>query len=233
MVDNKVKAGARQGQRVRGVHLTSPSHSLIESMARCRLDFVYLDGEHGCFAGHDIEVACIAAERHGITVIARIPDPSPATISRFLDRGVKGIVVPHVDNVEQAQAVVEAAYFRPLGQRSYGGLRGYAMHSDIPAFLEQCNESTSVSIMIETEGALRSAHDIAALQGVDYMSFGMVDLAQALGYPGQPRHPKVQAAVSECQGRVRGAGKPIREDFMKFAWMHDVLAAGVQHLLGD
>lgn len=233
MNENKVKAAAAQGGRVRGVHLTFASHAMVEALARSGLDFVYLDGEHGCFDSHDLDVTCIAAERHSLTTIARVPDPSPATISRFLDRGVMGIVVPHVDSVAQAQAVVDAAYFGPRGQRSYGGLRGYAAQADTAAFLQACNGTTSVSIMVETLGALHVAHEIAALPGVDYLSFGMVDLAQALGHPGDPKHPRVQAAVRDCAARVRAAGKPIREDFIRFAWVHDVVAAGVKRLLEE
>jgi 2-keto-3-deoxy-L-rhamnonate aldolase RhmA len=227
-----VKSAAVSGQKIRGVHLTFPSTPLIEAIARFGVDFIYLDCEHGCFDGHDVEIACVAAERFGVTPIARIPDPSPATISRFLDRGIKGIVVPHINSIDEARAVISAAYFSPLGQRSYGGIRGYAMHKDMTQFFADCNKTTSVSIMIETKGALEAAHEIAALEGVDYMSFGMVDLSQALGHPGDLKHAELQAAVVECSQRVHAAGKPIREDFINFAWIHQILSAGAEQLLG-
>ena len=78
---------------------------MIEVLAAGALEFVYIDGEHGRFDWRDVETACITAERHGLTPIARIPDTSSATITRFLDRGVRGIVVPHVESVEDARHV--------------------------------------------------------------------------------------------------------------------------------
>src|ERR1700682_109303 len=117
---NFVKEAAANGQRIRGVHLTFAALSVIEVLAAADLHFVYLDGEHGCFDWRDIEVTCITAERHNLTPIARIPDASSSTITRFLDRGMRGIVVPHVESLDDAKSALDAAYFAPLGSRSFG-----------------------------------------------------------------------------------------------------------------
>src|ERR1700733_12883884 len=93
-IRNIVKQSAATGEMIRGLHLTFPAPTIIEVLSVLQLDFVYLDGEHGSFETRDLEAACIAAERHGIVPIARVPDRSSATITRFLDRGVRGIVVP-------------------------------------------------------------------------------------------------------------------------------------------
>jgi hypothetical protein len=111
---NAVKAAAASGARIRGVHLTFAAPTVIELLAD-HVDFVYLDGEHGCFDWRDIETACITAERCDRTVIARVPDQSSATIVHFLDRGVQGIVAPHVETVAEARAVVAAVQCRDLG----------------------------------------------------------------------------------------------------------------------
>jgi len=66
---------------------------------------------------------------------------------------------------------------------------------------------------------------------VDYLSFGMNDLAQDLGYPGDPNHPEVQRQFKDCAERIRAAGKPVREDFMKFAWINQVILAGARQLI--
>ena len=118
---NAVKDAAASGKRIRGVHLTFAAPAVIEVLANVDLHFVYLDGEHGCFEGRDIEAGCVAAERHDMTPIARVPDVSAATIVRFLDRGVRGIVAPHVESLEVARKVIDFAYFAPLGSRSFGG----------------------------------------------------------------------------------------------------------------
>jgi 4-hydroxy-2-oxoheptanedioate aldolase len=67
---------------------------------------------------------------------------------------------------------------------------------------------------------------------VDYLSFGLLDLAQSLGHPGNPEHADVKHAAADASARIRAAGKPVREDFMKFVWINDVLMAGARQLLG-
>jgi 4-hydroxy-2-oxoheptanedioate aldolase len=230
---NSVKHAAATGERVRGIHLTFPATAVIEVLVSERLDFVYIDGEHGRFDWRDIEIMCITAERHGLTPIARIPDPSSATITRFLDRGVRGIVVPHVESVDDAKRVVDAAYFAPMGTRSFGAGRPeyWENGTDRAAYMEACNEAISVCMMVETTAALNAAGDIARVPGVDYLSYGLLDLAQSLGHPGEGAHPDDKRAVAECTQRINDSGKRVREQFMNFAWVNDVLRAGFRALI--
>ncbi|TCR85958.1 aldolase/citrate lyase family protein [Rhizobium sp. BK376] len=229
---NIVKQAAATRENIRGIHLTFPAPTIIEVLSLLDLDFVYLDGEHGSFDTRDLETACIAAERYDMVPIARVPDRSAATITRFLDRGVRGIIIPHVDSVADAKEALDAVYFSPQGSRSFGGGRPFFTEiDDLPGHLAACNENVSVGIMIESTEGLEAAEAIAALPGVDYFSFGLNDLAQSLGYPGEPNHPEVKRIVEETTQRIRQAGKPVREDFMNLAWINQVLLAGARKLL--
>ena len=233
LAKNAVKHAARTGDIIRGIHMTFAAPAAVEVLASERLDFVYIDGEHGCFDWRDIETMCVAAERHGLTPIARIPDPSSATITRFLDRGIRGIVVPHVESVADAERAVEAAYFAPLGQRSFGAGRPeyWENAADRTRYMAACNDAVSVCMMIESTAGLEAADRIAQVAGVDYLSFGMLDLAQSMGHPGNSSHPAVRQAVAECTARINKVDRRVREDFMRFAWVNDVLRAGMRALL--
>lgn len=230
---NTVKEAASARRRIRGVHMTFAAPAAIEVLAG-DIEFVYLDGEHGCFDWRDIETGCIAAERHALTPIARVPDVSTATITRFLDRGVRGIVAPHVESLDDARRVIECAYFAPLGARSFGaGRPEYGQRiASRREYMQACNASISVCLMIESAAGVAIAGELAALPGVDYLSFGLLDLAQSLGHPGESGHRDVQAAVADASARIREAGKPVREDFMNYVWINDVLMAGARQLLG-
>jgi 4-hydroxy-2-oxoheptanedioate aldolase len=232
---NAVKHAAASGATIRGIHMTFAAPAVIEVLASERLDFVYIDGEHGCFDWRDIELMCIVAERHGLTPIARIPDPSSATITRFLDRGVRGIVVPHVESLDDARRVIGAASFAPAGARSFGAGRPeyWEFSADRTAYMAACNGALSVCMMIESATGLALAEEIAQVPGVDYLSFGLLDLAQSLGHPGDSAHPAVKQAVADCTASIHKAGKRVREDFMRFAWVNDVLRAGMRTLLDD
>jgi 2-keto-3-deoxy-L-rhamnonate aldolase RhmA len=230
---NRVKEAAASGERIRGIHLTFAAPSVIEVLASANLHFVYIDGEHGCFDWRDVEAACITAERHDLTPIARIPDLSSATITRFLDRGVRGLVLPHVESVDAAETAIDAAYFAPAGSRSFGaGRPEYGQRiGHRPTYMQSCNAAISVCVMIESQHGLDVAADVAALKRVDYLSFGMLDLAQSLGHPGDPAHADVKAAVASCIERIHAAGKRVREDFMNYVWINDVLITGARQLL--
>ena len=232
---NAVKEAASSRRSIRGLHMTFAAPAAIEVLAAADIEFVYLDGEHGCFDWRDIETGCITAERHDLTAIARLPDKSSATITRFLDRGIRGVVAPHVESLDEARGVIESTYFAPLGARSFGaGRPEYGQRIGNRAqYMQACNDTVSVCLMIESGAGLAIAGDLAAMSGVDYMSFGMLDLAQSLGHRGDPAHPDVQAAVADAATRIRNAGKPVREDFMKYVWINDVLMAGARQLFGS
>jgi 2-keto-3-deoxy-L-rhamnonate aldolase RhmA len=228
---NIVKEAASSGVRIRGLHMTFAAPTVIELLAG-NLDFVYIDGEHGCFDMRDIEAACIAAERHGLTTIARVPDSSPGTILRFLDRGVRGIVAPHIETVQQARDVVAATYYAPLGERSFGGGRpAFLLAPDKPAFMQACNAAMSLCLMIESRAGMEAVSAIAAVEGVDYLSFGLMDVAQSYGHPGNPGHADVKQAIAHASVAIRTAGKRVREDFMQFGWINDLIVAGMKQLM--
>ncbi len=170
----------------------------------------------------------------GLTPIARVPDISVATITRFMDRGVKGIVAPHIESVDAAQRVISATYFAPLGNRSFGaGRPEYGQRiADRTAYMHACNSTASICLMIESRAGLEIAGELAALEGIDYLSFGLLDLAQDLGYPGQSDHLEVKAAVADATRRIARIGQAhARELHEVRAWINEVLVAGARKLL--
>ena len=200
MKKNLVKQAAQSGQTIFGVHVTFPCPTLIEMLASQKLDFVYFDGEHGAFDLQDIEGCCRAAEIAELTPIARVPNLFPGTINRFLDRGVRGIIGPHVSTKADAEQLVRACYFAPLGERSWGDSRGerYAIGiSSVSELMTDLNANISVGVMIEDKRAIENLDAILSVAGIDYFNFGMHDLAQSLGYPGNPSHPKVRAVAED------------------------------------
>ena len=142
--------------------------------------------------------------------VKKISAPRAQSIARFLDRGVRGIVAPHIESLDDARQVIHYAYFSPLGSRSFGAGRpeyGQRIESR-PAYMQACNAMLSLCLMIESKAGLDIAGELAALPGVDYMSFGMLDLAQSLGHPGDPGHGDVKAAVAAASRRIRPTWRP-------------------------
>ena len=124
MRTNTTKAKLNEGEVVFGAIITRYAPDMVEIFGALGYDFVMIDCEHGPANLDQVEHMVRAAESFGITPIARIPDHSDQTILRFLDRGLQGIIVPHVNNGEQAAAIARAARYYPDGYRGMGGGTG-------------------------------------------------------------------------------------------------------------
>jgi 2-keto-3-deoxy-L-rhamnonate aldolase RhmA len=144
----------------------------------------------------------------------RVPSHAPDWISRVLDGGAQGVIVPHVNSADEAAAVVRAARFPPVGRRSVGGSGPSLGYRPIPLAKvnDTLNAETLVIVMIETPEAVGRADAIAAVDGVDMLLIGSNDLCTEMGIAGQLRDPRLLqayervAAACRAHGRVLGVG---------------------------
>ena len=109
--------------------------------AACGYDAVYVDLEHTSTSLETAAMLCASAVGAGISGLVRVPSQDPSVIARVLDSGAVGIIVPHVNSEEEAEAVVDAARFPPVGHRSISGpnaVSGYDVRSaaELTAVLE-------------------------------------------------------------------------------------------------
>ncbi len=141
---------------------------------------------------------------------------------------------PHIANGEDAQKLVDACYFGPAGQRSFGGNRGTNYNTDIPdkvTFYREANDNMLVGALLEDQGAIDNIDDILAVDGIDYFGIGPNDFAQGIGYPGEPEHPDVVKAMDDLSDYIRSKGRPMSQDVMEAAWVHDMLLDSGRTLL--
>ena len=110
---NRVKAAMREGRLAYGYNLAFPAPWVVDILAKQPFDFVWLDGEHGPFGLEQLEHMCRAAEAAGVTPIARVPDIKASTILRFLDRGIQGVLGPHIASAADAEELVRSCTFGP------------------------------------------------------------------------------------------------------------------------
>lgn len=231
---NRIKAAMREGRKAYGVRLTFPAPEVVEMLAPAGLDFIFLDCEHGILDMPAIENVCRAADLTGQTPIARIPDIGTGTITQFLDRGVRGIIGPHVETMADAKQLADSCLFGPDGHRSFGGGRGTNYQNgidDMPSFLRAVNESLLVGAMLESALAVENLDAILSVPGIDYLMFGPADFAQDLGYPGQVSHPDVMKATEAATARIHAAGKPMREDIMAFTGVKNLLLDSARNFI--
>ncbi len=199
--DSRARAADRQ-------FVKSPGPQIVEIAALSGLDFVLLDAEHAPYSAGDVDRAVLAGRAANISVLVRVPSHVGPWIQQVLDCGADGIVVPHVESVAVAEAVVRAARFAGGGRGYSNSPRagGYGTLS-MAAMLAQEDGRVVVVAQIEDLGGVDQVNAIAAVDGVDALFIGRADLAVALGATG-PDDPTVGALAAKVAAAAAARGLP-------------------------
>ncbi len=177
--------------------------------AACGFDALYLDMEHSPLSLETVSAICVAAPGFGITPLVRPPGHSADWIGRALDAGAQGLIVPHVNSAAEAEGIVRAARFPPIGRRSVMGPGPAIGYRALPLreINAQLDAATLLVCMIETPEGVEAADAIAAVPGVDVLLIGSNDLCTEMGIPGELRHPRLREAYERVAAACRAHGK--------------------------
>lgn len=173
-------------------------------------DFVLVDQEA---TGCSIEtVAMLMAAARGVAIapLVRVPTDQPHLLTRPLDVGAAGLMIPMVESATQAQAIVAATKYPPQGTRGViAGLAAadYLAGEDIPAALRSANVETLLIAQIESGAGVDHVEEIAAVDGIDVLWLGHLDLTVSLGVPGEYDNPVYMDAVERILVAARANGK--------------------------
>ena len=212
MRTNITKAKLLEGEVVFGAIIGENSPGTVELFGAIGYDFVMIDCEHGSMTLDQVENMVRAAEVFGITPLTRIPDHSETTILGFLDRGVQGIIVPHVNTRAEAEAVADAARYHPDGHRgagTTGRAHDYGVGVTRDESVAWVNSQVMVIPMIEDIAAVGNLDEILTVPGLDVIHVAAGDLGQSMGYPAEAEvHRVVDQAIQKIKaaGKVAGAG---------------------------
>jgi len=188
-------------------------------------DFFILDLEHYTFDEATVREMILVARGAGIAPILRVGEPTQQ-VTRWLDTGAEGIVIPRAESRREAEAVVKYARYRPLGERGASSMNGHTDFTrvpDLPRFLERRNQEVLVLVMIETPRGLERADEILSTPGIDGAIIGTGDYSQEIGLAGQPDHPEVWKAaerlIAICRRKKKLVSVPIRRPEHVARWM--------------
>jgi 2-keto-3-deoxy-L-rhamnonate aldolase RhmA len=187
----------RQGELILGqmvLELFTPG--IGPMLDACGLDFVLFDMEHG-----RCEIALLAdmvASCRGSKIVpfVRVPDAGYAPLSRVLDVGALGVMVPRVETKQQAEDIVSQLKYAPEGRR--GVAVGIAHDLYCPGGEEsfkRINEEICVILLLETAKAFENVDEILSVPGIDVAWMGHYDLTVSMGIPAQFDHPRFLAAM--------------------------------------
>jgi 2-keto-3-deoxy-L-rhamnonate aldolase RhmA len=212
MRPSKVAAKLRAGAFAR---VSATGHFLpffVRYSAASGYDGIWLDLEHRTMGDREVQTFLAYCQLADIDCLVRPPTREHSRLYRYLEEGAAGLMMPLIDSAAEAQRVVEAIKFPPLGNRGLDGAgldAAYGLDA-WPAgssYIADANRETFLLVQLETQAAIAAADEIAAVPGVDCLFIGPGDLRLRLRAAGADDvERELEAAVERVAGAARRHG---------------------------
>lgn len=201
---NELKRRIQKDEQLYGTWITVESPIMTELMSSLGFDYFVFDTEHAPLDILTVQTMMQAMRPDSKTTpIVRVWWNDLVAIKRALDIGAHGILVPWVNNKEEAEMAVKATKYAPHGLRGCGPRRAALFD---PEYLETADEEITVIVQIETKEAVSNIEDICSVEGVDSTYIGPADLSASHGHLGNMSHPEVQEAIDKVFDASKAAG---------------------------
>lgn len=222
-IRNKIK----NGELCFGTHCSTTEPWYYEMCGLMGYDYVWIDNEHAGMTMPMVQNAIVATNAGNCAAIVRVQDHDMKSVKPVLEVGPDGIIFPMVNTAEEARNIVSMCKYPPRGIRGFGPLRAIN-YSDMPLseYLAQADDSILLLMQCETKEAVDNLEDILAVDGVDAIIVGPMDLSASIGKMGQLTDPEVMALFNTIIAKCKKAGKPfgvsigVNYDLVKF-WVNN------------
>ncbi|MBU6195902.1 MAG: 2-dehydro-3-deoxyglucarate aldolase [Burkholderiales bacterium] len=205
---NSFRRALREGRTLIGSWLSLGSPITAEVMGVAGFDWLLIDLEHAPNDVLSLIPQLMALKDSPSAPIVRPSWNDTVEIKRLLDAGAANLLIPFVENAEQARAAVAATRYPPQGVRGVSVSHRGNRYGAVAGYHAQANEEVAVLVQIENRSGVQAAGAIAAVEGVDALFIGPSDLAASYGHLGNPNHPEVQEAIAQVLTAAQAAGKP-------------------------
>ena len=172
--------------KVKGVFVkTMAFPAMVILTQQCGMDFIFYDGEHGILDEERLHDLMVLGNCNDFPTIVRVPELSKREVSRILDYGATGVMVPMIETKEEAEKLAGWSKYPPIGRRSYssGANTHYDSSGAHSANMVEMNERTIAIVQIETVRGIENIEEILSVDGIDAIIVGPCDLANSMGNP--------------------------------------------------
>jgi 4-hydroxy-2-oxoheptanedioate aldolase len=204
---NAFKKAIATGKPQIGIWSSLCSAISAEVLADAGFDWVLLDSEH---SPNELPIvqnqldALLAGNTEGIV---RPAWNDTVLIKRYLDVGARTLLIPYVQNPEEAKRAMAATRYPPLGVRGVSGCTRANRYGRVKDYFKRVHDELCVLLQVETTSAMKHIEAIAEIDGVDGIFIGPNDLAADMGHLGNWQHPDVWKVMEDAAKRIRKAGK--------------------------
>jgi 4-hydroxy-2-oxoheptanedioate aldolase len=206
--ENSFKRAIAAGKLQIGLWSSLASNIAAEIVSDSGFDWILFDTEHSPNEIPGLLSQLQAAARGTAAAIVRPAWNDAVLIKRVLDIGAQSVLIPYVQNAEEAGRAVAAVRYPPAGIRGVAAAARASRYGRVKDYLKTADREICLLVQVETRTALDALESIAAVDSVDGVFIGPSDLSASFGHIGNPQHPEVQAALENAVRRLKAAGKP-------------------------
>lgn len=226
---NSFKQALKDGKTVFGCWLGLADTFSAEVMGTAGFDWLVIDGEHAPNDLRSILAQLQVLEASPSHPVVRVPIGQTYMIKQVLDAGAQTVLVPMLDNADQARQLVRDVRYPPHGDRGVGyALTRAAQFSKIADYGTTADAQICLLVQVESIKGLENLDDILALDGIDGVFIGPADLAADMGHMGNAMHPDVQDAIMGALSKIDAAGKAAGILSTKDEMTHAAIKAGAR-----
>jgi 4-hydroxy-2-oxoheptanedioate aldolase len=205
---NQFKRALASGRTPIGAWLVSAAPAAAEALGCVGFDFLVVDMEHTPIDLQQLVGILQAIAGTPAQAIVRPPWNDMVMVKRVLDAGAQSLLLPFVQNADEARRAVAYTRYPPAGLRGVAAAHRGSRYGTIPNYVQRAHEEICVIVQIETPTAFAQLEVIAAVPGVDSIFIGPADLSASMGYPGDMGNPAVQDKLRAGAQNCKRLGKP-------------------------
>lgn len=205
---NDFKRKLAEGETLVGLWNSLGSPIAAEALSLVGYDWMLFDTEHAPVEVSDLSQLLQAAASGTASAVVRPAWNDQVLTKRVLDVGAQTLLVPFIQNADEARDAVANMRYPPEGRRGVAGSTRASRFGLAPGYLPSANDQICCLVQIETGDAFENLEEIATTPGVDGVFVGPSDLAASLGHLGSPGHPEVQEILKMCAARLKALGVP-------------------------
>ena len=216
MFKNRVKEILKSGKTAWGGAISDDSDLAAKATIDTGIDFLWIDLEHRAYGVSEIRWIPILCRRKNCVPMIRVAGLDSQLIKKALDSGASAVMIPQINNPEEAIKSVQYSKYPPEGTRGISPF--WTAFEDVSwdDYLPAANQETMVVVQIESAEGIRNIEAIANVPGVDVLFLGPTDTSAALGHIGNIDHPEVQSFIAEFPSRVAPSGKACGITYFSF-----------------
>jgi len=204
----------RSGRELIGIFIKTPNYQIVEIVSSSNLSFIILDAEHAPFDRVELDTSIMAAKSLDMPVMVRVPKLSDEYILNALDQGAAGVLVPHINTLDDANNALAYTKYKalkyPMGKRGFSNSSrsGNYGSKTLMTMIDESNSATTVICQIEEREAVDNIEEIVKESEIDCLFVGTADLAVSLGCD-EINESRVMAAIDKVVRVAKIANIPL------------------------